>query len=232
MGASSSATPAFRPSTTATSVACGPFATSRSAGEPSKRRRCWAPSSIPPTTPSSARTSLESSPVGTRAPSACSDTPPSEAVGQPITMLIPPDRLDEETHILERIKAGARGPLRDHPCAEGRVAPGGLAHDLPREKRRWSHRRRIENRARHHGAQARRGGAAAGQADGRGGASRAKDEFLAMLVTSCATLGAIGGAVSVLYPEGQGRTTRPRNSRRSSVGRRPISPGCSMIYST
>ena len=33
---------------------------------------------------------------------------PSEAVGQPITMLIPADRLDEETHILERLKAGAR----------------------------------------------------------------------------------------------------------------------------
>ena len=33
---------------------------------------------------------------------------PSEAVGQSITMLIPPDRLDEETNILERLKAGAR----------------------------------------------------------------------------------------------------------------------------
>ena len=32
----------------------------------------------------------------------------SEAVGQSITMLIPADRLDEENHILERLKAGAR----------------------------------------------------------------------------------------------------------------------------
>ena len=32
----------------------------------------------------------------------------SEAVGQPITMLIPPDRLDEEPKILERLKRGER----------------------------------------------------------------------------------------------------------------------------
>ena len=32
----------------------------------------------------------------------------SEAVGQPITMLIPPDRLDEEPNILERLKRGER----------------------------------------------------------------------------------------------------------------------------
>lgn len=33
---------------------------------------------------------------------------PGEAVGQPITMLIPPDRLEEERHILEKLRAGDR----------------------------------------------------------------------------------------------------------------------------
>jgi PAS domain S-box-containing protein len=33
---------------------------------------------------------------------------PEEAIGRPITMLIPPDRLDEETTILERLKRGER----------------------------------------------------------------------------------------------------------------------------
>jgi PAS domain S-box-containing protein len=32
----------------------------------------------------------------------------SEAVGQPITLLIPPERLEEETHILERLRRGER----------------------------------------------------------------------------------------------------------------------------
>ena len=34
--------------------------------------------------------------------------PESEAVGQPITMLIPPDRLGEEDYVLSRIRAGQR----------------------------------------------------------------------------------------------------------------------------
>ena len=63
-------------------------------------------------------------------------------------------------------------------------------------------------------------------------ANRAKDEFLAMLGHELRNpLGAIGGAVSVLGLLGEG-TTRPRSRARSSVGRRPISPGCSTICST
>ncbi|MGX9145814.1 PAS domain S-box protein [Mesorhizobium sp. 128a] len=35
---------------------------------------------------------------------------PSEAIGRPVTMLIPPDRLGEETSIISRIRAGERVP--------------------------------------------------------------------------------------------------------------------------
>ncbi|MGX9179819.1 PAS domain S-box protein [Mesorhizobium sp. BHbdii] len=35
---------------------------------------------------------------------------PAEAVGRPVTMLIPPDRLDEEVSIISRIRAGERVP--------------------------------------------------------------------------------------------------------------------------
>src|SRR5688572_12031467 len=33
---------------------------------------------------------------------------PAEAIGKPITLLIPPDRLDEEPKILERLRRGER----------------------------------------------------------------------------------------------------------------------------
>ena len=41
-------------------------------------------------------------------PSACSATRPQEAVGQPITLIIPPERHDEERAILERLRRGER----------------------------------------------------------------------------------------------------------------------------
>ncbi|TIW89895.1 MAG: PAS domain S-box protein, partial [Mesorhizobium sp.] len=35
---------------------------------------------------------------------------PAEAIGRPVTMLIPPDRLNEEVSIISRIRAGERVP--------------------------------------------------------------------------------------------------------------------------
>jgi PAS domain S-box-containing protein len=61
---------------------------------------------------------------------------PEEAIGRPVTMLIPADRQHEEPAILERLRRGER---IDHY---------------------ESHRRRIEDRARHHRAEARRGSGA------------------------------------------------------------------------
>lgn len=128
---------------------------------------------------------------------------PSEAVGQPITMLIPADRLDEETHILERLKAGARvdhfetirvrkdgshldvsltiSPVRS---ADHIIGASKIARDV-------TERRRAEEALRH-----------AKQA--AEAASRAKDEFLAMLGHELRNpLGAIHGAVSVLNLKGK-----------------------------
>ena len=45
---------------------------------------------------------------GTRARRASSATRAEEAIGKPITMLIPPDRLDEEPQILARLRRGER----------------------------------------------------------------------------------------------------------------------------
>jgi PAS domain S-box-containing protein len=129
---------------------------------------------------------------------------PSEAVGRPITMLIPADRLDEETHILERLKAGARvdhfetirvrkdgshldvsltiSPVK---TADGRIVGASkIARDI-------TERRRAEAALRH-----------AKQA--AEAASHAKDEFLAMLGHELRNpLGAIHGAVSVLHLKGK-----------------------------
>ena len=128
----------------------------------------------------------------------------SEAVGQSITMLIPPDRLDEETHILERLKAGARvdhfetirvrkdGSRRDVSLtispvksADGRTVVGAskIARDITDRKRAEEALRQVKQAAET--------------------ASRAKDEFLAMLGHELRNpLGAIGGAVGVLTLRG------------------------------
>ena len=82
--------------------------TSPNASRASKLLRCCLPSSIPPTTRSSAKTSTASSPVGTKARSGCSATRREEAIGRSITMLIPADRRDEESEILNRLKRGER----------------------------------------------------------------------------------------------------------------------------
>ena len=71
----------------------------------------------------------------------------AEAIGKPITMIIPPDRLDEEPKIIERRQTGrASGPLRDHPNAQRRFSLGHFAHYLPRERLQWRDRRRLESR--------------------------------------------------------------------------------------
>jgi len=129
---------------------------------------------------------------------------PLEVVGRPITILIPADRLAEETHILERLKAGARvdhfetirvrkdgshldvsltiSPVRS---ADGRIVGASkIARDI-------TERRRAEEALRH-----------AKQA--AEAASHAKDEFLAMLGHELRNpLGAIHGAVSVLNLKGK-----------------------------
>ena len=111
-----------------------------------------------------------------------------EALGQPITMLIPPDRLGEEEHILERIVRGERiehfetvrvskdgrpidisltiSPIRN---AEGVIiAASKVARDI-------SHRKSLEAR----NAELREWEQLARQE--AEAANRAKDEFLAML---------------------------------------------------
>ena len=80
----------------------------RTTERPSGRARTWRPSSTPLTTPSSARRWKASSDPGTPGPSGCSAIRRSEAIGRPITFLIPPDRQDEEHEILARIARGER----------------------------------------------------------------------------------------------------------------------------
>jgi PAS domain S-box-containing protein len=128
---------------------------------------------------------------------------PAEAVGQPITMLIPADRLDEETHIIGQLKAGVRvdhfetirvrkdgspvhvsltiSPVRG---ADGRiVGASNISRDIT-ERRRAEEALRVAKET----AEA---------------ASRAKDEFLAMLGHELRNpLGAIAGAVNVLNLRG------------------------------
>jgi PAS domain S-box-containing protein len=112
----------------------------------------------------------------------------AEAIGRPITMLMPPDRQDEEPGILERIRRGAPiehyetvrqrkdGTLLDisltvSPLRDGRgnvVGASKIARDITEWKRAQQHREellRITEQAREE-AEA---------------ANRAKDDFLAML---------------------------------------------------
>jgi PAS domain S-box-containing protein len=135
----------------------------------------------------------------------------SEAVGRPITMLIPADRLDEEPKILERLKAGERvdhfetvrvrkdGSLLDVSLtisplksADGRIAGASkIARDI-------TERKRAEEALR--------------------AADRAKDEFLAMLGHELRNpLGALASAVRLLDLEG--RSPSEVSRARAVVGR-------------
>ena len=129
-----------------------------------------------------------------------------EAVGRPVTMLVPPDRLAEEPKILERLRRGERvehfetvrvakdgsrldisltiSPLKD---ATGRtVGASKVARDITERKRA------EESLARSH-AELRASEERLREAD------RRKDEFLAMLGHELRNpLGAIGSAVRLL----------------------------------
>jgi len=113
---------------------------------------------------------------------------PAEAIGQPVTMLIPADRYNEEPGILQRIRRGERidhyqtvrirkdGSLVDislsvFPITDaGGVVVGAskIARDITREKRADEQRAELLQMAQ----------VARGQAEA---ANRSKDEFLAML---------------------------------------------------
>ena len=54
-----------------------------------------------------------------------------ETVSKPVTMLIPPERHDEEPVILQRLRRGTHRPLRDCPPSQGRRADRYLADGLP-----------------------------------------------------------------------------------------------------
>ena len=111
-----------------------------------------------------------------------------EAIGQPITMLIPPDRRDEEQQILERI---IRGERIEHfetvrVCKDGRridisltISPirdaGGAIVGASKVARDISHRKSLEAR---NSELREREQLARQEAEA---ANRAKDEFLAML---------------------------------------------------
>ena len=133
---------------------CSSFATSPNASGPRKPRRGWRPSSNRPRTRSSARPSTAPSGRGTPAPRLFGYAP-QEAIGRPITLIIPPERLDEEREILERLAAGER---IEH-FETVRIAKDGRRIDIsltisPAPRRRGPRHRRVEDRPRHHRTQA------------------------------------------------------------------------------
>ena len=71
---------------------------------PASWRRSWSL----PATPSSASRWTAPSRAGMTPPSGCSATRPQEAVGRHISLVIPPERLAEEDHIIRTLKAGQR----------------------------------------------------------------------------------------------------------------------------
>ena len=55
-----------------------------------------------------------------------------EAVGQPISITVPPDRADEAAAIWERVARGERSAVRDRAADEGRAAARRRDHPLSR----------------------------------------------------------------------------------------------------
>ena len=109
----------------------------RAASGPRSRARSWRPSSNRPTTRSSARRSRASSCRGTPGPSGCSATRAEEAVGQPITLIIPPERLDEEQHDPRANRSrGAGRAFRDGARVQGRPPDRHLADHFADSRRR------------------------------------------------------------------------------------------------
>lgn len=70
----------------------------------------------------------------------------SEIVGRPITVLFPPDRLDEETDFLRQLSRSARRPLRDRESTQGRPAHRHLGHALAAARQSGEHLRRFQDR--------------------------------------------------------------------------------------
>ncbi len=149
-----------------------------------------------------------------------------EAVGQPITMLIPPDRLGEEEHILERI---VRGERIEHfetvrVCKDGRlidisltISPirnaQGAIIGASKVARDISHRKSLEARnteLREREHRARQEAEAA---------NRAKDEFLAMLGHELRSpLSPILTALQLMKLRGGGGLEREREVIERQVG--------------
>lgn len=55
----------------------------------------------------------------------------AEVIGRPIWMLFPPDRIDEEAAIVEKIKRGERVEHFNRPHAQGRQPGRDFRHDFP-----------------------------------------------------------------------------------------------------
>jgi hypothetical protein len=74
-----------------------------------------------------------------------------QAIGQSITLLIPPELQNEETMILERLRKGERIlPTRNHAHHPRRQADHRLLDHFSAEGFRGSDRRRLENRSGRH----------------------------------------------------------------------------------
>ena len=85
-----------------------------------------------------------------------------EAMGKPVTMLIPPDRQNEETEILTRIRAGDR--VDHYETIRRRKDGSDVEISLsvsPVRDGTGKYRRRVQDRPRHHRAPARRAAAEA-----------------------------------------------------------------------
>jgi two-component system CheB/CheR fusion protein len=73
-----------------------------------------------------------------------------EAIGQPITLLIPPDRLDEEHGFIGHIRRGEGVEHFDGPPPQRRHAGRRVCHRVARSRPSRRIGRRIEDRARNH----------------------------------------------------------------------------------
>ena len=86
---------------------------------------------------------------------------PEEVIGKPVSILIPPERADEEAG--NPCAPSARRtdrPLRNDPPAQGWNDGRHFADRVAHQERRWQSCRRVQDCARYHRAQAGSGGAA------------------------------------------------------------------------